>query len=461
MDFESLRAGATIREWQFESKLPLVGGVVSWLRRAIHGIAGRWAVRAVAQQQSEFNHRLLDQLERWHISRLVNLETQQIASDRALLQLRRDLATWRIQLSRELAALDERLSEAGTTARGEAAEAVTRRQRQLEVEENGGEQMPVAGAPRPGLRELANRLLSLQQEIADLRARDEDVFKLLAAARAERRASALLPASSANDDGGQPPAGAAPADSGFDYFLFELRYRGSTDEIRRRQEKYLEFFQGGAEVLDLGCGRGEFLQLLQQRGIPARGVDLDPDMVDYCRQHGLPVERADLIEYLAGVEDGSLGGIFLGQVVEHLPPPVLTRLVNLAYQKLRPDACFVAETINPTCLLALTTHYLMDLSHAQPVHPEVLRFLLQSAGFSEITVHFASPVPDAARLKRFPATDTLSPTDQLWLPLLNENIDRLNDFLYGYQDYAIVGRKFTWPERLAAPPARRSLLDEA
>src|SRR5207247_7914081 len=129
----------------------------------------------------------------------------------------------------------------------------------------------------------------------------------------------------------QPSAAAVP-----DYFAFESRMRGSVESVRGRQRRYVEDFRDRAPVLDIGCGRGELVALLGEAGIEARGVDADADMVAYARGDGLEVEQADAVAYLEALGDGSLGGIFMGQVVEHLPPAILVRVFELAAAKLRP-----------------------------------------------------------------------------------------------------------------------------
>ena len=105
--------------------------------------------------------------------------------------------------------------------------------------------------------------------------------------------------------------------------------RGSTELIRERQSVYLDDFRDAAPVLDIGCGRGEFLTLLREAGVEARGIDVDPEMVTHCREEGLEVEQADALSYLASLEDDSLGGIFCAHVLEHLSPPALFRLLEL------------------------------------------------------------------------------------------------------------------------------------
>jgi SAM-dependent methyltransferase len=239
-------------------------------------------------------------------------------------------------------------------------------------------------------------------------------------ARLERRPSS---------DGSAPPArtvAAQPAADAFpDYFAFESRMRGSTDTVRERQRVYVEDLRGSSPVLDVGCGRGELLLLLRESGIEARGVDADADMVAFARGEGLDVEQADALAHLESLGDGSLGGVFAGQLVEHLPPPALVRLLELAARKLRPGGILVAETINPLSPLALRS-YFADLTHAQPLVPETLALLARQAGFREIETRFLNE----------PAERLSIPDD----PLLAENARRLNELLFGPLDYAVLAR---------------------
>jgi SAM-dependent methyltransferase len=218
----------------------------------------------------------------------------------------------------------------------------------------------------------------------------------------------------------QPAAIAFP-----DYFAYEARMRGSTDTVRERQRVYVADFADAAPVLDVGCGRGELLGLLREAGVEARGVDADADMVAYVRGEGLDVEQADALAYLESLEAGSLGGIFAGQVVEHLPPASLLRLLELAAQKLRPGGLLVAETINPLSPLALRS-YFADLTHAQPLVPQTLALLAGQAGFREVETRFLNE----------PADKLAIPDD----PTIAANVRRLNDILFAPLDYAILAR---------------------
>jgi O-antigen chain-terminating methyltransferase len=180
----------------------------------------------------------------------------------------------------------------------------------------------------------------------------------------------------------QPRQGAIP-----DYFAYETRMRAPTDEIRRRQEPYVELLREHGPVLDVGCGRGELLQLLRDAGVEARGVDADADMAAYARGEGLDVQHEDLFAALAATPDSSLGAITALQVVEHLPPAALLRFLTEALRALRPGGLLVAETINPATPAALR-HYFADLTHSQPLVPDTLELLARQAGFGETEIRF-------------------------------------------------------------------------
>lgn len=231
----------------------------------------------------------------------------------------------------------------------------------------------------------------------------------------------------------QPRAGALP-----DYFAFESRMRGAVADVRARQEPYVDDLRGHAPVLDLGCGRGELLGLLRDAGVEARGVDADADMVAYARGEDLDVAQADALEHLAGLDDGSLGAVYAGQLVEHLPPATLVGLLELTAAKLRPGGLFVAETINPLSPLALR-NYFADLTHAQPLVPDTLELLVRGAGFSSVEVRFLNPPPAAERLQQVELPD--EPAFAAARAALDANVRRLDELLFGPLDYALLARR--------------------
>ncbi len=229
------------------------------------------------------------------------------------------------------------------------------------------------------------------------------------------------------------------ADFFFDYYWFESIHRGDRDLIKRRQQQYLKYFEGCSSVLDLGCGRGEFLELMREKGIGGYGVDIEPDAVSYCVDSGLNAVEAEAIEHLSSLPDESLDGVFISQVVEHLTPPEIIKLIGLMYRKTKPGCYVVIETPNPQCLLIFASFFYADLSHVQPVHPETMKFLLFSAGFRDVEIFFTNPVPKDLRLKMV-GRGAGGSSDEI-IEELNQNFEKLNSVLFGYMDYAVVARK--------------------
>lgn len=221
------------------------------------------------------------------------------------------------------------------------------------------------------------------------------------------------------------------------YVGFEDRFRGSTGDIRQRVSEYLPFFQGARDVLDIGCGRGEFLALLREQGIPARGIDINGSMVDVCRQQGLDATEGDALSYLRAQSDGSLGGLFAAQVVEHFEPRYLTGLLDAAFDKLRPGAPIVLETINPACWFAFFESYLRDITHVRPIHPDTLTYLLIASGFQHVEVRYRAPYPEHEKLQPLAPQASLGDA----VDTLNANVERLNRLLFTWLDYAAIGRR--------------------
>ena len=307
---------------------------------------------------------------------------------------------------------------------------------------------PAGGGPKGAVKRFLRKLMRWYVEplAADQRVFNDSVLKLVDAlseradasaaareqaerlvreleerlARLERRAPAAGGTSAPITVAAQPAAASVP-----DYFAFESRMRGSVDSIRGRQRLYVDVLRDAAPVLDAGCGRGELLGLLREAGVEARGIDADSDMVAYARGDGLDVEQADLVEYLQAAADASLGAIFMGQVVEHLPAPTLVQTFQLAAAKLRPGGVLIAETINPLSPIALR-NYFADLTHAQPLVPETLELLARQSGFAETEIRYLNE----------PAERLTEPDD----PVIAANVRRLNDLLFAPLDYALVAR---------------------
>jgi len=229
------------------------------------------------------------------------------------------------------------------------------------------------------------------------------------------------------------------------YVGFEDRFRGSQEDIRSRLTDYVPLFAGQENVLDVGCGRGEMLDLFREHGIDAHGIDINAEMIEICRARGLRAETADALGHLEAQPDASLGGLIAIQVVEHLEPSYLIAFIERACQKLRPGAAMVLETINAACWVAFFESYLRDLTHQRALHPDTLRYLVQAAGFASIEVWFRAPVPDADKLTpvRLLSAPGLEPDLRLVnvVETVNANADKLNARLFTHLDYAIVARR--------------------
>jgi SAM-dependent methyltransferase len=259
--------------------------------------------------------------------------------------------------------------------------------------------------------------------------------------------NAPVPAGAAVAPVSAPPAATA-GDSldDYKYVGFEDQFRGSEDSIAATFDEYLPILAGATDVVDLGCGRGEFLAALGSSGVRARGVDSNEAMVAVARERGLDATQGDALGYLAALPDESIGGLIATQVVEHLEPSYLNRLLDAAARRLRPGAPIVLETINPTCWYAFFSSYIRDPTHVRPVHPETLQYLLRASGFERVEIRYRSPLPDHVKLKSLAAEDIARWSgDPSTLPLaalaqtINANATALNKLLFGYMDYAVIG----------------------
>ncbi|HKW96286.1 MAG TPA: class I SAM-dependent methyltransferase [Bryobacteraceae bacterium] len=232
-----------------------------------------------------------------------------------------------------------------------------------------------------------------------------------------QRAAHVMPGVSA-----APAPAAAPTAPAFDYGRFAERFRGSEEYVKAGQKFYLPYFAGLKEVLDIGCGRGEFLELMREAGVGARGIDLSQESVAQCRQKGLQAEVADLFVYLDGLADASLDGIFSAQVVEHLPPERIPEMIRLASQKLARGGLMAIETPNPECLAIFATHFYLDPTHTRPIPHALLAFYLEECGIGRIEVQYRSPAVES-------------------MPALAGLPEDFQNAFFGGLDYAVIGRK--------------------
>jgi len=168
--------------------------------------------------------------------------------------------------------------------------------------------------------------------------------------------------------------------TGLDYDF--LRYTGVTPSVQRQNQKfYLPFFQGCQRVADVGCGDGDFVELLCEQGLDAFGVDSDPIAVQHLRERQVPVVEADVVTYLKSTEPESLDGIFSAHLVEHLPYQAVYELIHYAHRALKPCGKIVLTTPNARALVSHLEMYWMHFGHVAFYHPRLLCFFLHRVGF--------------------------------------------------------------------------------
>jgi O-antigen chain-terminating methyltransferase len=218
------------------------------------------------------------------------------------------------------------------------------------------------------------------------------------------------------------PAAAATQPLGFDYGRFAERFRGTEEYVKAGQQFYLPHFRNCRNVLDIGCGRGEFLEMMQAAAIPAKGIDLSPESVATCRHKTLEAEVADLFVYLESLPEASLDGIFCSQVVEHLAPERLPEMIRLCATRLQRNGAIAIETPNPECLAIFATHFYLDPTHQRPVPHPLLAFYLEEFGVGNIEVRKLSPAAES-------------------MPSVNSLPEDFREAFFGGLDYAILGKK--------------------
>jgi 2-polyprenyl-3-methyl-5-hydroxy-6-metoxy-1,4-benzoquinol methylase len=212
------------------------------------------------------------------------------------------------------------------------------------------------------------------------------------------------------------------------YDAFEAEFRGDPKVISQRAEVYLPIIESVSAgipsfpILDIGCGRGEWLRLLKDHGLAARGVDSSRTFAEKVRAQGLDVEEAEAVYYLTRAADDSVGAVTAFHIVEHLEMNALIALIRECYRIIRPGGVVILETPNPENIVVGSCSFYSDPTHRRPIPPQTLSFYLRNSGFSNVTVAGLSPL----NLIEGPVGDAMKPI-----------VERFN---MG-QDYAAIGYK--------------------
>lgn len=220
------------------------------------------------------------------------------------------------------------------------------------------------------------------------------------------------------------------------YAAFEDRFRGSRELIHSRIRPYLEWVREAgagsreAPVLDVGCGRGEWLEMLRDAEMHGRGIDLNRLFVDACRGRGLEVDHADALQALRAMPEASVGALTSMHLVEHLPFETVIALLDEAKRVLRPGGLLVLETPNPENLLVGACTFYMDPTHRNPIPPEALRWIVEARGFHAVRIERLSVGRDLARMVPIPGEVPGA-----------ETINALSGHFTAAPDYAVLGRR--------------------
>jgi 2-polyprenyl-3-methyl-5-hydroxy-6-metoxy-1,4-benzoquinol methylase len=284
--------------------------------------------------------------------------------------------------------------------------------------------MGMAIAPTAGIDGVPGRLAELRERLNAVERRTRPAGPVERPGEATKRAGT-----------GRKGAQGAVASSPIDYVGFERRFRGDPADVGDvTRDRYLELLRDHGPVLDVGCGKGELVEALVGAGVAAVGIDLDAAMVDEAHAKGLDVHVADLNTFLEHQPPQSFGSIISTQVVEHLQIGDLVRFLELSVSRLQPGGLFIAETPNPASLIVLGTHFILDPTHVRPIHPALMVYLCECAGFRSVELKFFEPATQY-HLEMVDEDDA-----PLWTKPLNANFTRINDVLFGPQDYAVVAR---------------------
>jgi SAM-dependent methyltransferase/Skp family chaperone for outer membrane proteins len=277
--------------------------------------------------------------------------------------------------------------------------------------------------------DLANRLARVEKMLGNIvTANNERDNRVAVLVQEFRRDKAPVPLGVPSET---PPVVASGSAFDMDSFYveFEGRFRGTREEILGRLKAYLSYIShladdNSARVVDIGCGRGEWLELLKQQGIDAIGVDLNGDMIDTCRALGLQAECSDALAWLGRQPENSLAAVTGFHIIEHLPFELMIALFDAALRALRPDGFIIFETPNPENVSVGSCNFYSDPTHRRPLVPDVMEFIARQRGFAKAEILRLHPSPEFLCVQE--DSDTAR---------------RLNHLFYGPQDFSVLAWK--------------------
>lgn len=407
----------TLQRWE---QKPIVGMPIAWLHGLVKlGVNGRRQRIAEARQAREAHAlgRLLNRLAQadGETRQETGIALKRIASESQ--RGREDLAARLRARSDELSSDIGRLQDgiatqlAGLELRSTEKLDATRQALALDLQRVGGE-----------LYQARQAMAVLREALEAAETRLGQLAQWEAEARAAKASKAQQEAYSRSLD---------PL-----YADFEDEFRGARETIRKRVAPYLEWVREGgdidaaAPVLDIGCGRGEWLELAREHGIAVRGIDLNRNFAASCRGLGLDIMEGDAIAMLRTLPDASIGAITSMHLVEHLPFETLVQLLDESYRVLRPGGVIALETPNPENLSVSSHWFFLDPTHRNPLPPVTLAWLVRERGFVD------------PRIERLTAERDLGAPPLLTDDVAGaESVNVLLERLHAAADYSIVARK--------------------
>jgi len=409
---EQARAGIQARLERVDAEQQTISANLTHQNTAIRADVETWMGDLKAfiestrvQFASQFEHERNDRSERMaSLGAQINETTTRLAENLAALE--KTHKQWVLVLRLKEAHLDK-------------ADANQREQIDLQRAELEKQRDQIQDASKELNREV-KRVFDKQQQVStELVLQGERLATVLAAARKR------LPAF----DEKQLQALAKEEDHALDAFYasFDEQFRGRREDIKQRLRTYLPIIREnniGSElmpVLDVGSGRGEWLELLKEEDLKARGVDSNRILVEWCRNRDLEVVESDLISYFHSLPDASLGAVTGFHIIEHLPIETLVEFLNQSVRVLKPGGAVIFETPNPQNVLVGSCNFYFDPTHRNPLPSQVTRFLVESRGFNRVEVL------------------DLNPSDDTPLEENSELARRFNRYFYGPMDYAVVG----------------------
>ena len=371
--------------------------------------AAGWVKELEARLVPDIAQRALDRDLQPALERLASLGTENIE----LKDIRHHWAEWRMAWEQKLSTNEIQFLRAAADLQGAFQHRVS------QIEANFRDIVKMQHADYLGALDRSS--IEVQRRLwADLEKIRAEYEKVIHTELRLIRQRITAPASPATTVAQAQPAPVGPP--ALDYSRFAERFRGSEEQIRLGMEFYKPIFADCQRVLDIGCGRGEFLAAMREIGVDAHGIDLGSEQVEHCLATGLSAEVADLFTYLAAQPDGEFDGILSSQVVEHLAPEILPEMIRLCGAKLRRGGMLALETPNPECLAIFATYFYLDPTHTRPVPPQLLAYLMEEAGCTVIGVYPLSP-----------ASETIPEVADLPAAFKNR--------FFGGLDYAIVAKK--------------------